>query len=243
MSEKSRNIQPGTTASSPEFRITITEGGPYVVNGAPKLSQQTIKQDPEGNSWNYVEGKVFDCDEGAHLCRCGHSGNAPFCDGTHQTLPAGVLEETASFEPLIQHSELISGPTKSLLDNEKYCAYGRFCDAGERVWGEVQIGTVEHDALATRMAHHCPGGRLLIVDNQSKEIIEDTVEPALGLIEDPKIGASGPIMVQGGIEVISAEGKSYEIRTRQALCRCGSSSNKPFCDGSHASVKYRDGIN
>jgi CDGSH-type Zn-finger protein len=34
--------------------------------------------------------------------------------------------------------------------------------------------------------------------------------------------------------VISADGKAYEVRNRVTLCRCGSSNNKPFCDGSHA---------
>ena len=49
-------------------------------------------------------------------------------------------------------------------------------------------------------------------------------------------------MVRGGVRVESADGQSYEIRNRQALCRCGKSSNKPFCNGAHASVKYQDGI-
>ena len=44
------------------------------------------------------------------------------------------------------------------------------------------------------------------------------------------------------IRVESASGESYEIRNRQALCRCGASSNKPFCDGSHASIKFQDGL-
>ena len=35
---------------------------------------------------------------------------------------------------------------------------------------------------------------------------------------------------------------SYEGRNRVTLCRCGASSNKPFCDGSHASVKFDDGL-
>ena len=242
MPEEIRKIQPGTIAASSEITITVSSHGPYVVTGKPKLAQKIIEQDSEGNSWDYGEGKVYQCDEQVQLCRCGRSENAPFCDGSHTVVPAGLLDETASFEPLITHSELIPGPSKSLLDNQAYCAFGRFCDAGERVWAEVQIGTPEHDALTERMAHHCPGGRLLVVDNKTKQVIETQVEPSLGLIEDPRIGASGPIMVEGGIEVISAEGKSYEIRTRQALCRCGASRNKPFCDGTHASVKYHDGI-
>ena len=61
-------------------------------------------------------------------------------------------------------------------------------------------------------------------------------------IEDPALGVSGPLLVRGGIRVQSASGESYEIRNRQTLCRCGASSNKPFCDGSHASMKFHDGL-
>jgi CDGSH-type Zn-finger protein len=46
--------------------------------------------------------------------------------------------------------------------------------------------------------------------------------------------------VRGGIPVVGADGVTYEVRNRQALCRCGASSNKPFCDGSHASIGFKD---
>ena len=53
---------------------------------------------------------------------------------------------------------------------------------------------------------------------------------------------SGPIWVKGGIRIEGADGKSYEIRNRVTLCRCGQSSNKPFCDGTHASMHFHDGL-
>ena len=48
---------------------------------------------------------------------------------------------------------------------------------------------------------------------------------------------NGPIWVRGGIPIESADESIYEIRNRVALCRCGKSSNIPFCDGSHCSEK------
>ena len=42
------------------------------------------------------------------------------------------------------------------------------------------------------------------------------------------------------MEVVGADGKAYEVRNRMTLCRCGESSNKPFCDGTHASMKFSD---
>jgi CDGSH-type Zn-finger protein len=40
--------------------------------------------------------------------------------------------------------------------------------------------------------------------------------------------------------VVSGDGAAYETRNRVTLCRCGQSSNKPFCDGTHASVGFKD---
>ena len=34
---------------------------------------------------------------------------------------------------------------------------------------------------------------------------------------------------------------SFELRRYYTLCRCGASRNKPFCDGRHSAVKFRDG--
>ena len=47
---------------------------------------------------------------------------------------------------------------------------------------------------------------------------------------------NGPLLVQGPITVIDAAGTQFNIpadKPAVALCRCGQSKNKPFCDGSH----------
>jgi CDGSH-type Zn-finger protein len=44
---------------------------------------------------------------------------------------------------------------------------------------------------------------------------------------------NGPYLVSGGAMLVDAEGKEYEVRDPVALCRCGHSSAKPFCDGAH----------
>lgn len=92
------------------------------------------------------------------------------------------------------------------------------------------------------MAHHCPGGRLIIWDNATQKPIETYEEPSVSLIEDVINRCSGPIMLRGGFPVKSSNGEFYEVRNRQTLCRCGQSSNKPFCDGTHASIKFQDNL-
>ncbi len=45
---------------------------------------------------------------------------------------------------------------------------------------------------------------------------------------------NGPYLVEGPLTVVDAEGREYKSdRPRIALCRCGGSANKPFCDGTH----------
>ena len=65
------------------------------------------------------------------------------------------------------------------------------------------------------------------------DVLEPEFEPSIGLVEDIQAGKMGPLWVRGGIPVESADGFTYEIRNRVTLCRCGKSSNKPFCDGKH----------
>ncbi|GGE24216.1 hypothetical protein GCM10011571_27950 [Marinithermofilum abyssi] len=44
----------------------------------------------------------------------------------------------------------------------------------------------------------------------------------------------GPLLVKGDVEMVDAEGNRFETKKQFALCRCGLSQNKPFCDGAHA---------
>lgn len=86
----------------------------------------------------------------------------------------------------------------------------------------------------------CPSGRLLAWNNATEQPYEPDFAPSLGLIQDDTIGASGGLWVRGGIRIEREDGRSYEIRNRNVLCRCGNSGNKPYCDGSHASIRWRD---
>ncbi|QKG85389.1 CDGSH iron-sulfur domain-containing protein [Kroppenstedtia pulmonis] len=43
----------------------------------------------------------------------------------------------------------------------------------------------------------------------------------------------GPLIVRGNVELVDADGNQFETKKQFALCRCGLSHNKPFCDGAH----------
>jgi CDGSH iron-sulfur domain-containing protein 3 len=53
-----------------------------------------------------------------------------------------------------------------------------------------------------------------------------------------KILDNGPLVVSGDIPLIDSEGKEFTKKEKFFLCRCGGSSNKPFCDGSHKKAGF-----
>lgn len=53
-----------------------------------------------------------------------------------------------------------------------------------------------------------------------------------------RVSENGPYLVEGGLQVRNAQGRVLDTPERYALCRCGGSSSKPFCDGTHARVGF-----
>ncbi|MEI8105606.1 MAG: CDGSH iron-sulfur domain-containing protein [Actinomycetes bacterium] len=53
----------------------------------------------------------------------------------------------------------------------------------------------------------------------------------------------GPYLIRGAVKLIDAWGEEYDLGGRDviALCRCGNSSSKPFCDGSHMILAFEAG--
>ena len=50
---------------------------------------------------------------------------------------------------------------------------------------------------------------------------------------------NGPVMIQGNLKWTNKSGEEEVIEGPCALCRCGSSDNKPFCDGSHSKIGFK----
>jgi CDGSH-type Zn-finger protein len=223
-------------------KIVISKDGPYVISGGVPLSVATIVPNPEGLSWEWALGPKFQTRTEYTLCRCGQSKNKPFCDGTHSKV-GFQGDETATRRPFARQAEVFDGPTLVLSDAERLCAFARFCDPGGKIWGLIgRSNDRETRELVIREANHCPGGRLAVKDKPTGNEIEHPLPPSIGVVEDPALGVSGPLWVRGGVPIESADGRPYEIRNRVALCRCGASDNKPFCNGSHASIRFRDGV-
>ena len=58
------------------------------------------------------------------------------------------------------------------------------------------------------------------------------------------VNHNGPLRVEGDFEIVDPDGKLFGLagRTALALCRCGHSASKPFCDGSHKVCGFTDTV-
>ncbi len=229
--------------SNKSMKIVVSKDGPYIVSGGVPLDMQIINPNKEGLSWEWKKEKEFDTKKTEYsLCRCGQSKTKPFCDGTHTKIRFDGTER-ATRKPYVRQAEFFDGPTLVLSDAQELCAFARFCDPGGKIWSLIEeTNDPKVRELAVREANHCPAGRLVLHDKKTGKEIEKELSPAIGVVEDPALGVSGPLWVRGGITIESHDGKPYEKRNRVTLCRCGASSNMPFCNGSHASIKFRDGL-
>ena len=119
----------------------------------------------------------------------------------------------------------------------KLCIHVRNCvrglphvfDAERRPW--IDVDAADADAIAATILT-CPTGALhfrrLDGGAQEEEPSAATVEPR----------PNGPLFVRGRVRIVDNEGRLIREDTRLALCRCGASGNKPFCDGSHRRIGF-----
>lgn len=239
-----KSYEEGTPVLPDNIRVEIGPRGPYMLFGQLPIKQEFIVPDKNGNSWSFVAG-VKDYATGKEpvaLCRCGQSAHKPYCDGAHMKVDWDD-RLTAPREDLLKDAQITMGANLMLSDNEKYCAFARFCDAKGRTWDLTEESSdPQKREWAIRTANHCPSGRLKEWDRPTGLPLEPELKPTVGLIEDPAIGTSGGIWLMGGIPVVAPDGFVYQVRNRVTLCRCGFSSNKPFCDGTHATAKWHDNL-
>ena len=172
---------------------------------------------------------------GVALCRCGGSQNKPFCDGTHGK--NGFKDEKLT-DGSANKPEHYIGKKITIHDNRGVCAHVGHCTdslksvfkLGEEPWIEPDGAAVEEIVETIKK---CPSGALSysIEDVEHKD---HEREPMVTVLKD------GPYAITGGIELLDqdmAEGASTEHYT---LCRCGGSQNKPFCDGTHWQIGFKD---
>ena len=222
-------------------KIKITMDGPYEVSGNVPLGVESIGSDAAGDSIAWQRGHSYkNTEEPYHLCRCGHSRQKPYCDGTHND--AGFCgHERADRADYRDSAQVLPGETVNLLDDSTLCVGARFCDVGASVWNYAErSGDPQNKAKAIEEACKCPSGRLTVVERDGG-CVEPDLKPEISVVQDPVNDCRGPLWVKGGIAIEGANGEKYEVRNRVTLCRCGESQNQPFCDGSHYNCEHMRG--
>jgi len=221
-----------------KMRIKIIKDGPYCVFGSVPLKEKIIA--PVGKHYEYREGRKLPQKETYSLCRCGKSKDHPFCDGRHKEIDFNG-QETASKEKYDKRAELLQGKELNLMDDDR-CAFLRFCHTEKGSTWELleKSDKKEERELVIKSAGECLAGRLTAVSKEG-EVLEADLEPEIWVLQDPEKKVSSAIIVKGGIEIESAAGEIYEPRNSVALCRCGESKNKPFCDCNHLHTNFQDG--
>jgi uncharacterized Fe-S cluster protein YjdI len=119
-----------------------------------------------------------------------------------------------------------------------YCIHTANClnaepdvfDSMRRPWIVLDAANADRIAEAVRS---CPTGALhfrrLDGGEQESAPEETTVQPR----------TNGPLFLTGNLKFVDAKGELTREDTRVALCRCGQSANKPFCDGTHRAIGFQ----
>jgi len=128
----------------------------------------------------------------------------------------------------------LGGTGLTVRDDRSICVHAGFCGTRlTNVWKQVrETGESTVRAQVISMIEKCPSGALTF------RFDGDDVEPLLA--QAIAVTDDGPLWVTGGVSVVASDGEPLETRNRVTLCRCGASSNKPLCDGSHKTVGFSD---
>ena len=102
-------------------------------------------------------------------------------------------------------------------------------DPDRRPWVDPSLASPE---AVEDVIRRCPTGAL-----HYRRKTGESEAPAP--TNEVRMAADGPLYIQGRLEIQTAEGETAH-ETRVALCRCGASTNKPYCDNSHAEAGFRD---
>lgn len=220
MKFKGRQFFQGEIMSS---SIKCAPNGPFIVEGECPL----IKSNGEEFS---TGGKMA-------LCRCGASNMRPMCDGSHIGID---FKDTNESDQSKNKKFVYKGEKITVYYNKELCSHAAKCvagspdvfDPGKTPW--IQPDNADDFEKLKQTLVQCPSGALSF----KVEGEEETSDFGLSA-EKITIAKDGPYNVEGSIELKDtdfAEGASHE---HFALCRCGKSRNKPFCDGYHREIGFK----
>lgn len=119
------------------------------------------------------------------------------------------------------------------------CIHSKICwtnllevfDPRKRPWINMQGAAT--DRIAEQVSK-CPSGALSSFYND-----EHTVAPGVDVDTTIEVTPNGPLLVYGTVTIKDTQGNETVRYKTTALCRCGASSNKPYCDGTHVKIGFK----
>lgn len=220
--------------------IVVDKNGPYLVYGDVPLVRKTqiVSEYGEPIAWHKVE--EIETAKPYRLCRCGQSGNKPFCDDTHLRIGFDGTE-TAETNTTAERRVIHAGGTRIVVHRDySLCIESGFC--GNRLTNIQQMvahtddTTVRSHVIA--MIERCPSGSYTYsIEDGASDIEPDLPQQIAVTTEITDDGPiAGPLWVTGNIPIERSDSQPFEMRNRVTLCNCGRSRSKPLCDGSHRTI-------
>lgn len=132
-----------------------------------------------------------------------------------------------------------TGKDIEIVYDRRLCIHAAECGRGSRALFNVEKDPwCDPDAVSADVAaavvERCPTGALRY--KRLDDGGEDTVVDFNSVMVSP----DGPLYVKGDLDLQNINNPFQHIQSKVALCRCGASSNKPFCDGSHGKAGFKD---
>jgi CDGSH-type Zn-finger protein len=201
--------------------VVFTRYSPYMVVGLENFKD--------------AKGKSLTLEPVTSLCRCGKSETKPYCDGTHAKIGfAGVKKA----DRVPDRVKSYTGRDIVIHDNRGVCGHDGACvrnlplvfNTEKRPWVNPDGASVK---AIIETIEKCPSGALSYSIGSRR--YQD-------LDRGPCIRAAkkGPLELTGFIAILDDLGSVPESKEHCTLCRCGESSNRPFCDGTHRDIDFDD---
>ncbi len=123
------------------------------------------------------------------------------------------------------------------------CIHSTKCWKGEsglrNVFNPAEKPWIKPNAAATseiiQRINNCPSGALSFYYNDPAKNKEEIFSE--NIVE---VQPNGPLLVYGNLKVKHKDGSEIQKSKVTAFCRCGASGNKPYCDGSHVKIEFKD---
>lgn len=131
----------------------------------------------------------------------------------------------------------------TVLWKPKTCIHSTLCWKGlisvfnpkARPWINLEAASKEQ---IIEQVKKCPSGALsYFLDNENPESPEKVVAESARILK-VEVSPNGPYLIKSECLIVHSNGTEETKTGTVALCRCGASANKPYCDGSHRKIGF-----